>query len=204
MSIFAFLGGWSHALCGKKFDAYTAMVSGHIINMSVFLAEKKWKEAFWRMSVAGSYFGGAASGRYIELKCQGSKDEQSKALKDADPNNQHFKLIAGLVVIIFAMAEKLDKIQVNLLTFGFGLIYPAASSYLGGTILHLLTGHTTNVARLVGGNQRHHKGMKTSVCIIGSVIFGAIFGINVINLLGPDFPCVAMLGVLYAGVLLLL
>lgn len=204
MSIFAFLGGWSHALCNKRFDAYTAMVSGHIINMSVSLAEKDWKEAFWRMSIIGSYFGGVSTGRYIEMKCEGGKDEKNKGVKDAAQNNQHFKIIAALVVVIFALAEKLEKVQVDLLTFGYGLIYPAASSYLGGTIVHLLTGHTTNVARLVGANQIHHKGMKTSVCILSSVILGAIFGTKSMSVLGADFPYFTMLGFLYAAVLLLL
>lgn len=206
MSIFAFLGGWSHALCNRKFDSFTAMVTGHIINMSIFLAEKQWKEAFWRMSVVGSYFGGVASARCIEMNCEMSIDEKSKAAKDEDvsPNNQHFRVIAGLVIFIFVLSEKLERIQINLLTFGYGLIYPAVSATLGGTIVHLLTGHTTNVARLVGAHQTQHKGMKTSVCILGSVISGAIFGTNALAVLGDEFPYFTMLGLLYAAMLLLL
>lgn len=206
-SIFAFLGGWSHALCNKKFDAYTAMVSGHIINMSVSLAENQWREAFRRMSIVGSYFGGVVSGRFIELKCENStvdKVDKGKVVKDVSPTNKHFKIIAAIVVVTFAMAEKLEKIQVNLLTFGYGLIYPSVSATLGGTILHLLTGHTTNVARLVGANQIHHKGMKTSICMLGSVICGAIFGRNAMVIFGEEFPYFSMLGLLYAAFLLLL
>lgn len=206
MSIFAFLGGWSHALCNKKFDSYTAMVSGHIINMSIFIAEKQWKEAFWRMSVVGSYFGGVASARFLEMNCAKSIEEKSKTPndKDASPNNHHFKVIAGLVIFIFASSEKLEKIQINLLTFGYGMIYPAVSAKLGGTVVHLLTGHTTNVARLVGANQLHHKGMKISICILGSVISGAIFGTNAMAVLGDEFPHFTMLGLLFAAAMLLL
>jgi uncharacterized membrane protein YoaK (UPF0700 family) len=208
MSIFGFLGGWSQALCNKKFDSFTAMVTGHIINMSIFIAEKQWRQAFRRMSVAVSYFSGVAIARFIEINCEKSTNDKSKAVtvkdKDVTPNNQHFKVIAGLVIFIFALSEKLEKIQVNLLTFGYGLIYPAVSATLGGTIVHLLTGHTTNVARLVGANQVHHKGMKTSVCILGSVISGAIFGTNAMAVLGDEFPYFTMLGSLFAAVLLLL
>lgn len=204
-SIFAFLGGWSHALCNRKFDVYTAMVSGHIINMSILLAEKQWKKALWRVSVIGSYFVGVASGRCIEIRCMENQDEKRKTLKhkDASPVTEHFKIIALLVVFVFSIAEKLEKIQVNLLAFGYGLIYPAVSATLGGTITHLLTGHTTNIARLVGARQTHHKGMKTSAVILGSLIAGAIFGINAFRVLGEEFPFFTMLGFIYAAALLL-
>ena len=205
-SIFAFLGGWSHALCNIKFDVYAAMVSGHIINMSILLAEKQWKKALWRVSVIGSYFVGVASGRHIELRCMKSYNEKRKNLKekDAAPVNEHFRIIALLVVSVFSVAEKLEKIQVNLLTFGYGLIYPAVSATLGGTITHLLTGHTTNVARLVGAKEFHHKGMKTSVVILGSVVAGAVFGINAFKVLGEEFRFFTLLGFIYAAALLLL
>jgi len=199
-SIFGFLGGWCHTLCNKKFDVYTAMVSGHIINMSIFLAEKRWKEALWRMSIIGSYFGGVASARSIELKCERSRTVDEAA----SPNSRHFKIIAALVASIFTISDKLEKIQIALLAFGFGLVYPSVSAAIGGTIPHLLTGHTTNVARLVGANQMYHKGMKTSICVICSVITGGIFGTNAIGVLGSDFPFFTLLGFLYAGVLLLL
>mmetsp|Transcript_24184 Transcript_24184/g.50678 ORF Transcript_24184/g.50678 Transcript_24184/m.50678 type:complete len:292 (-) Transcript_24184:159-1034(-) len=199
-SIFGFLGGWSHSICNKKFDVYTAMVSGHIINMSILLAEKQWKKALWRMSVIGSYFGGVASARSIELKCEESKTVDN----NASATNPHFKIIAALVVVIFAIADKLEKTKIALLTFGYGLVYPSVSASLGGTITHLLTGHTTNVARLVGANKMRNKGMKTSVCILGSVITGGVFGINSLVVLGDDFPYFTLLGFLYAAVLLLL
>eukprot|EP00579_Thalassiosira_antarctica_P005272 CAMPEP_0201897610 /NCGR_PEP_ID=MMETSP0902-20130614/46906_1 /ASSEMBLY_ACC=CAM_ASM_000551 /TAXON_ID=420261 /ORGANISM="Thalassiosira antarctica, Strain CCMP982" /LENGTH=286 /DNA_ID=CAMNT_0048430521 /DNA_START=23 /DNA_END=883 /DNA_ORIENTATION=- len=198
-SIFGFLGGWSHALCNKQFDVYTAMVTGHILNLSIFLAEKNWKEALSRISIIGSYFGGVASARSLELKCERGRLEGTS-------NNHHFKIIATLVVVIFSIADmtKLEKAKIALLTFGFGLVYPSVSAALGGTITHLMTGHTTNVARLVGAKQMRHRGMKTSVCVLGSVITGGFFGTKVLGLLGDEFPYFTVLGFLYAAALLLL
>ena len=120
-------------------------------------------------------------------------------------SNAHFKILAPLVFVTFAIADKMnDKAKITLLCFGNGLIYPSVSYALGGTITHLMTGHTTNVSRLVGGGQVHHKGMKTSLCIIGSVIAGGVVGTKVLGLLGDDFPYFSILGFFYGCALLLL
>jgi uncharacterized membrane protein YoaK (UPF0700 family) len=198
-SIFGFLGGWSHAVCNKQFDAYTSLMTGHIMNMSMMAAEKKWKEAMWRLSVVSSYIVGTASARFIELKYQKSNE----GAKDAVQNN-HFKIIAPIVFTLFVIADGLQRAKISLLAFGYGLIYPSVTDALGGTITHLMTGHTTKVARILGANQIHHKGMKTSLCILGSVMFGAVFGTSVMDLLGDEFPYFSVLGFLYAGALLLL
>lgn len=204
-SIFAFLGGWTHALCNQKFDVYTAMVSGHYINMSVLLARREWRQALWRISIIGSYFSGVVGGRVIELRCISNKNEVGDDSKEPyASDNRHFKIIAALVVVLFAMAEKLPIFELHMLTFGYGLIYPSVSAKLGGTITHLLTGHTTNIARLVGANQTHHTGMKTSVCVVVSVLTGTVFGAISMGMLGEKFPYFAILGILYALMLLLL
>lgn len=173
------------------------MVSGHIVNMSIYLAEKNWKEAAWRISIVGSYFGGVAAARSVELRCQTEEDYEGGSTR-------HFKIIAPAVVAIFCIADKLTKAKVALLTFGNGLIYPSVSASLGGTITHLMTGHTTSVARNVGGNTMRNLGVKTSICVIGSVVIGGIFGVTLLGVLGDDFPYFSMLGVLYALALLLL
>jgi len=202
-SIFAFLGGWTHALCNQKFDVYTAMVSGHFINMSVLLARKEWRQALWRISIIGSYFSGVVSGRVIELRCISNPNEVN-GKEPYTSDNQHFKIIAALVVVLFSMAEKLPIFGIHMLTFGYGLIYPSVSAALGGTITHLLTGHTTNIARLVGANQTHHIGMKTSLCVLVSVLMGALFGTIAMGILGEEFPYFATLGFFYASMLILL
>ena len=203
MSIFGFLGGWSHAVCNRKFDCYASLMTGHLLNMSIFLAEKNWKEALWRMSIICSYAGGAATARSIELKFE-EKDTAAAAAAAAVSTNQHFNMIAPIVFALFIIADRLERGKIALLSFGYGLFYPSVSAALGGTITHLMTGHTTNVARLVGGKQMHHKGMKKSTYILCSVISGAVFGTRVMGLLGEDFPYFSVLGVLYFTSLLLM
>lgn len=201
MSIFAFLGGWSHAICNRMFDCYTSLMTGHFLNMSIELAERDWKQVLWRMSTICSYAGGAATARSIELKFERLKEKDAAA---NESTNQHFKMIAPIVFVLFIIADKLAKGKVTLLSFTYGLFYPSVSAALGGTITHLLTGHTTNVARLIGAKQMQHKGMKTSTCILCSVVCGAVFGTSVVELLGDEFPFFSVLGVLYATALLLL
>lgn len=202
-TIFGFLGGWTHVLCNKQFDVYTAMVSGHIVNMSIYIAEKNWKEALWRLSIIGSYFGGVAAGRTVELKCE-TREKGDNSSSNGGTGTGHFKIIAPLIVAIFAISEKLTSAKIALLTFGYGLMYPSVSASLGGTITHLMTGHTTSVARNLGANTMRNQGVKTSVCLIGSIVIGGIFGTKVLGALGDDFPYFGLLGVLYALALLLL
>ena len=213
-SIFGFLGGWTQIICNQKFDIFTAMMTGHFLNMSILLAEKQWKEMLWRVCIILSYVGGTAFGRSIEVKYErlqlqpsskGVEVNQSSVLQQQQRNNAHFKILAPLVFIIFAVADGVtDSAKISLLAFGNGLIYPSVSYALGGTITHLMTGHTTNCSRLIGGKQVHHKGMKTSLCILGSIIAGGVFGTKVLGLLGDEFPYFSILGFFYGCALLLL
>jgi len=216
-SIFGFLGGWTQIICNQKFDIFTAMMTGHYLNMSILFAERQWKEMIWRCCIILSYIGGTIFGRSIEVRyerqaLQSSDDKGTEVVQQSSVqqkhqrrSNAHFKILAPLVFVIFAIADKMnDKAKITLLCFGNGLIYPSVSYALGGTITHLMTGHTTNVSRLVGGGQVHHKGMKTSLCILGSIIAGGVFGTKVLGLLGDDFPYFSILGFFYGCALLLL
>lgn len=196
VTMFGFLGGWSHALCNKKFDCFTAMVSGHILNMATFLAEERWGEALWRLSIVGSYFGGAASARSIEVTCDGGGV--------GGPARRHFRVLAPLVAAVFAVAEAWEGATVAILAFGHGLVFPSATAALGGTIPHLLTGHTTNVARRTGARDTRGPGMTTSLCVLSAVVGGAVFGTRLLAQLGDVFPHFALLGCLYAVALSLL
>jgi len=216
-SIFGFLGGWTQIICNQKFDIFTAMMTGHYLNMSILFAERQWKEMIWRCCIILSYVGGTIFGRSIEVRYErqllqstddkGVEVQQSSVQQQQKQrsSNAHFKILAPLVFVTFAIADKMnERAKITLLCFGNGLIYPSISYALGGTITHLMTGHTTNVSRLVGGGQVHHKGMKTSLCIIGSVIAGGVFGTKVLGLLGDDFPYFSILGFFYGCALLLL
>ena len=213
-SIFGFLGGWTQIICNQKFDIFTAMMTGHFLNMSILFAEKQWKEMIWRCCIILSYVGGTIFGRSIEVRYERqllqSTDNkgvevQQSSVQQQRRSNAHFKALAPLVFVTFAIADKMnERAKITLLCFGNGLIYPSVSYALGGTITHLMTGHTTNVSRLVGGGQVHHKGMKTSLCIIGSVIAGGVFGTKVLGLLGDDFPYFSILGFFYGCAMLLL
>lgn len=216
-SIFGFLGGWTQIICNQKFDIFTAMMTGHFLNMSILFAEKEWKEMIWRCCIILSYVGGTIFGRSIEVRyerqaLQSSADDKGVEVQQSSVqqqqqrrSNAHFKILAPLVFVTFAIADKMnDKAKITLLCFGNGLIYPSVSYAVGGTITHLMTGHTTNVSRLVGGGQVHHKGMKTSLCILGSVLAGGAFGTKVLGLLGDDFPYFSILGFFYGCAILLL
>ena len=191
------------------------MMTGHFLNMSILFAEKQWKEMIWRCCIILSYVSGTIFGRSIEVRYErqllqslddkGIEVQQQQPKQQQRSSNTHFKILAPLVFVIFAIADKMnDKAKITLLCFGNGLIYPSVSYALGGTITHLMTGHTTNVSRLVGGGQVHHKGMKTSLCILGSIIVGGAFGTKVLGLLGDDFPYFSILGFFYGCALLLL
>ena len=216
-SIFGFLGGSTQIICNQKFDIFTAMMTGHFLNMSILFAEKQWKEMIWRCCIILSYVSGTIFGRSIEVRyerqaLQSIDDKGTEVVNQSSvqrqqqrSNNAHFKILAPLVFVIFAIADKMnDRGKITLLVFGNGLIYPSVSYALGGTITHLMTGHTTNVSRLVGGGQVHHKGMKTSLCILGSIIAGGVFGTKVLGLLGDDFPYFSILGFFYGCAMLLL
>ena len=215
-SIFGFLGGWTQIICNQKFDIFTAMMTGHFLNMSILFAERQWKEMIWRCCIILSYVSGTIFGRSIEVRYERQAlqslddkgvevQQQQLQQQQKRSSNAHFKVLAPLVFVTFAIADKMnDKAKITLLCFGNGLIYPSVSYALGGTITHLMTGHTTNVSRLVGGGQVHHKGMKTSLYILGSIIAGGIFGTKVLGLLGDDFPYFSILGFFYGCALLLL
>lgn len=178
------------------------MVSGHIVNMATLLEEGRWREALWRLSVIGSYFGGAASARSIEVACD---DDDGDGEVGGAARNRHFKILAPLVAAVFAAAEaSREGAQVAVLAFGHGLIFPSATAALGGTIPHLLTGHTTNVARRAGAGDFRSRGLRTSLRVLGAVVGGAVVGARLLGRLGEPFPHFALLGCLYAAALTLL
>jgi len=202
-SIMALLAGYSHVLCLQKFRTFAAMMSGNIISMSIDMAGKRWNDALWKSSLFGGYFLGTASVRSIELLCHRK-------------GHEHLKIVAPIVAVVFATAEKLigsssnylsdGKTFIFLLTLGYGMVYASVTQALNGTITQLLTGHLTKLGsaipdRFLGPTKQWNKGIMTSVCILGSFVIGCTFGSQVLHVVSEDFPVFAILGSVYALVL---
>ncbi|KAL7552074.1 hypothetical protein ACHAWF_015326 [Thalassiosira exigua] len=203
-SLFGFLGGCSHVICNRYFDVYTSLLTGHYLNLSTLAAEGNWRKAAWRASILGSYVGGTALARAVEVRCERSAEGGA----DAATKNGHFKLLAPMALASLAIADRLADAKVALLAFGYGLIYPSVTFALGGTILHLMTGHTNNVSRQLGGSlagkPMNRGATKASLCTLASVFSGAVFGVKLMGMLGKEFPYFTVLGLIYATAMLLL
>mmetsp|Transcript_41182 Transcript_41182/g.74233 ORF Transcript_41182/g.74233 Transcript_41182/m.74233 type:complete len:341 (-) Transcript_41182:62-1084(-) len=214
-SIMAFLAGYSDVICLQKFHCYATMMTGNVISMSMALAERKWNDALWRLSLVGSYVIGAASVRSIEMSCRQrimASESQSSSQKS---NHPHLKIVAPIVAAVFAIADKLligsssiisdgQKWNLALLALGYGMVYASANQALNATITQLVTGHITKLGSAVsdrflpGGARQWNKGVVTSVCILGSFIVGGIFGVQILSVAPNEFPLFASLGIVYA------
>ena len=141
---------------------------------------------------------------------------------------QHYKVIAPIVAAIFAIAEKLlssstsssYKIVVPMLALGYGMTYATANRALDATMTQLLTGHITKLGTLFSDytfgrksaaaaaveshpSSGKKKEMIMSSCILSSFVFGGIVGSKLLSLVATGFPHFALLGLIYALVLML-
>jgi uncharacterized membrane protein YoaK (UPF0700 family) len=186
----AMLAGFSDVVCIKRFYCYAAMMSGNVVTTAIALGEKNWDEAFFRLSLIGSYFVGATGVRCIERICRHQK------------RNAHLKVVALMVVVLFNIARD----NIPLLALSYGMVYASANQALNMTITQLLTGHITKLGtsladRVLAGEKKWNKGSLTSLCIISSFVLGGMFGTWIYSSGGRNV--FATLGFVY-GLLLVL
>ena len=156
-----------------------------------------------------------------------SSSDSSGALV-SQQRKQHYKVIAPIVAAIFAIAEKLlssstsssYKIVVPMLALGYGMTYATANRALDATMTQLLTGHITKLGTLfsdytfgrssaaASAVESHPSSGKKkeaimSSCILSSFVFGGIVGSRLLSLVATGFPHFALLGLIYALVLML-
>jgi uncharacterized membrane protein YoaK (UPF0700 family) len=132
-------------------------------------------------------------------------------------------VIAPIVIVIFAIAEKLlsstsssssegkYKIVIPILALGYGMVYATANRALNATMTQLLTGHVTKLGSsfsdyLIGGGSKPWSGKKEvimSSCILASFVSGGVVGSRLLALVATGFPLFALLGLVYALVLVL-
>ena len=205
-STMAFLAGCSDVLCIRRFQCYTAMMTGNVVSMSMSLADKKWTEATRRLSLIGCYFVGAIIVRSTESVCKEPIKKNSSTMSASQGSDfRSRKIICSIVVAIFAIADRM--VWINLLALGYGIVYASANLLLNGTITQLLTGHVTKLGiavsdRLLGADKDWNHGTSTTFCIIVSFVSGGLLG-TVLSHLKQERPIFAMIGVIYALLLAL-
>lgn len=225
-SIFAFLAGYSNVLCYSKFQCYATMMTGNIVTMSIYLGEQQWKDALWRCTFVVCFLVGSVISRVIELggqRCSSSSSSSRSGMTVSQQKQNHCKVIAPIVIVIFAIAEKLlsstsssssegkYKIVIPILALGYGMVYATANRALNATMTQLLTGHVTKLGSsfsdyLIGGGSKPWSGKKEvimSSCILASFVSGGVVGSRLLALVATGFPLFALLGLVYALVLVL-
>jgi len=224
-SIFAFLAGYSNVLCYHKFQCYATMMTGNIVTMSIFLAEQQWNDALRRLIYVTCYLVGSVISRAIELggqRCSSSSTSSGSGKTESQQQKQHYKVIAPMVVAIFAIAEKIlsssssssevkYNIVIPILALGYGMVYATANRALNATMTQLLTGHVTKLGSsfsdyLICCGSKPWSGKKEvimSCCILASFVLGGVTGSRLLDMVATGFPHFALLGLVYASVLVL-
>lgn len=200
-SSMAAIAGCSHVICFKRYQCYAAMMTGNVVNFAVALADSNLSEAKFRLSMIGSYFAGTICSRLIERR----------EVYKQDKDKQHHKIVATIVVGMFAIVDKMpddQKMKLFLLSAAYGIVYATANQALNSIVTQLMTGHITKLGtgvadRLRSANRCWNEGTLMSCCILCSFTIGCTLGARIFVFIDNEEPVFTVIGVIYAILLLL-
>ncbi len=179
----AFLTGWVDTVSYRRYNCFVNMMTGNTIRFATSLAESRWVDALFYMSLIVTYVFGVAIFRAIELTLL-------RYEKEAEEIQQQLVLVvAPLIVSLFLFADVMshfvrnERIHAPILSLGFGIMNAASAGATGGTVLYAMTGHMNRCGKclvdyLMLSKAKCYMSFKSHLRIVTS--FAAGIGLSVL------------------------
>lgn len=187
----AFLTGCVDTVCYRRYKCYVNMMTGNIIRFATAMAESRWMDAMFHISLVASYVVGAGVFRAIDLHLRDEK-------KETKESHHLLVVVAPLIVTLFALADVVahfvvnERIHAPLLSFGFGIMNAASADATGGTIVYAMTGHITRSGRsladywlLASKRQKALKSLKSHLRIVTCFAAGIALSVKAAQYISP-------------------
>lgn len=205
----AFLTGTIDTVVYRRFNCYVNMMTGNTIKFAMSLAESRWTDALFHVSLITSYVVGVGIFRCIDIKVRHGKEK--------GPSNQLLPTVAPLILCLFVLADVVShvvgdntRLHAPLLSIGFGIMNAASADATGGTILYAMTGHLSRIGKtyvdyLLLGKTKCFKSFKSHLRIV--CCFAAGIGISAkaaqyLIPLGFHLPMATTAGIIYTALFL--
>jgi len=148
ISSIAFLTGCVDTVCYRRYKCYVNMMTGNTIRFATALAESRWTDAFFHISLILSYIVGVGIFRVMDLNLLNGDNMAGES-----SSQKLLTAVAFMIVALFGLADVVshffanNRVHAPLLSIGFGIMNAASADATGGTILYAMTGHITKLGR---------------------------------------------------------